>query len=277
MAGKSSDQFEIVQTRGGAFAVFDRESKEIMHPVGPLVESRSVYLEPSRLSARLKEQSEEPLVLWDVGLGAGSNAQAAWLLSEARDTGRPLHIVSFDRTLEAMRIACAPEHAAAFGWDGPVANVARALLTQGDVQGQHTRWTFVLGDLPRTLHEATGGAEVVFWDPFSPKSCPDLWGMQAFLQLRERCAPTATLHTFCAATSVRAALLLAGFAVGTGVATGSKAQTTEAAIRLADLRAPLGARWLARLMRSSAPTPKDAPEEALERIAALPQFRGHPE
>ena len=39
-----------------------------------------------------------------------------------------------------------------------------------------------------------------------------------------------------------------------------------------DLPAPLGPRWLARVARSSAPFPSDAPPDALERLRALPQF-----
>jgi queuine tRNA-ribosyltransferase len=68
-------------------------------------------------------------------------------------------------------------------------------------------------------------------------------------------------------------MLLAGFAVGVGPRTGTPGQTTIAAVRLGDLAQPLDKRWLERLLRSSAPLPADAPEDALERIAALEQFR----
>ena len=59
---------------------------EVMHPViGPLVEADALYVVPSRLAARLAQTSEAdptaPLVLLDVGLGAGSNAVAAWRVS----------------------------------------------------------------------------------------------------------------------------------------------------------------------------------------------------
>ncbi len=50
-----------------------------MHPVvGPLVEAERLYVGPSRLRERLVDGAKDPLVLLDVGLGAGSNAIAAW-------------------------------------------------------------------------------------------------------------------------------------------------------------------------------------------------------
>lgn len=131
----------------------------------------------------------------------------------------------------------------------------------------------MLGELPATLAgEPEASADVVFWDPFSPRANPTLWTMEAFAAVRRLCRPGATLHTYSAATATRSALLLAGFAVGWGEATGEGKQTTTAAMSADDLERPLDPRWLARLARSSAPFPPDAPADALARVTALSQF-----
>ena len=98
---------EVVTTRGGARAVRDRETGELMHPVvGPLVEAEQLYVAASKLEARLREPRAEALVLLDVGLGAGSNALAAWKVSERLPTSvRRLEIVSFDHTTAALELA----------------------------------------------------------------------------------------------------------------------------------------------------------------------------
>ncbi|HVU49687.1 MAG TPA: hypothetical protein VHL80_03310, partial [Polyangia bacterium] len=45
---------------------------EVMHPgVGPVVEAEQLYVRQSRLAERLRE--ERTVVVFDVGLGAGSN------------------------------------------------------------------------------------------------------------------------------------------------------------------------------------------------------------
>lgn len=264
--------------------MLDRNSGEIMHPVvGPLTEAERLYVGPSRLAQRLSEPGEgtkrthgerSELVLFDVGLGAGSNAAAALHVSERLpDTARRLHIVSFDLSLQALELAVQPAHAAAFGLDGLAGSAARALLSRGHHDSPRTSWRLSLGDVRTTLtREVPASADVVFWDPFSPGSNPELWTLEAFGALRRACGPAATVHTYSGATAVRSALLLAGFHVGIGEKIAEGKHGTQAALSREALRQPLDPRWLARLARSSAPFPKDAPADALERIRRLAQF-----
>jgi queuine tRNA-ribosyltransferase len=266
---------EVVTTRSGARAMRDLTTGELMHPiVGPLVEAERLYVAPSRLAERLTKGGPGPLVLLDVGLGAGSNATAAWKASERLPApDRRLEIVSFDRTVSAMELALAEEHAASFGFEGEALPAARGLLATGAHESARTSWRLVLGELPETLaSEPEGSADVVFWDPFSPRANPSLWTVAAFAAIRRLCRAGATLHTYSAATATRSALLLAGFLVGAGSATSENKQTTMAAVHASDVERPLDRRWLDRLLRSSAPLPADAPPGALARIASLPQF-----
>src|SRR6185295_504266 len=126
----------------------------------------------SRLAVRLQQSAGAPLVLWDVGLGAASNASSAWRCSEALGTARrPLHILSFDRSLGALALALQPEHASAFGLEGSVGEAARALLEHGRHQSTPCAWELRLGELESSLREARAEpADIVFWDPFSPRA-----------------------------------------------------------------------------------------------------------
>ena len=266
---------EVVVTRSGAYAMHDRAVGEVMHPiVGPGIEAETLYIAPSRLEARLQKEAADALVLFDVGLGAGSNAIAAWKVSERLPpTARRLEIVSFERDLEALELASSEAHALSFGFEGDARRAVRAFVDTGRYETPRTLWRLVLGELPSTLaREPEGSAEVVFWDPYSPRANPSLWTMEAFVALRRVCRADATVYTYCAATAARSALLLAGFAVGFGEAMREGRQTSKAAIHARDLETPLDRRWLARLGRSSAPFPPDAPSDALARVAALPQF-----
>ncbi len=265
---------EVVTTRGGARAVRDLATGEIMHPVvGPSVEAHDLYVVPARLELRLRAGGA-PVRLLDVGLGAGSNAIAAWTLSERMSTSASrLEIVSFERSLSAFGLALSDEHARDFGFEGEAGRAARALREEGHHETPRTSWRLALGELPATLAtELEASADVVFWDPFSPRANPSLWTLGAFGAARRLCRPGATLHTYSAATATRSALLLAGFAVGWGEATGEGKQTTTAAVNAGDLQRPLDRRWLERLARSSAAFPSDAPADALARVAALSQF-----
>jgi queuine tRNA-ribosyltransferase len=266
----------IVTTRSGAAAVRDDEVGELMHPVLGPVEAELLYVGPARLEARLREgRSGEPLVLFDVGLGAGSNALAARRVAQGSGDGcRRLSIVSFERDVGALELVLASDRAAEFGLAGGARRAARDLLDRGVHEGARCTWRLERGDAIASLARQTSMAEVVFWDPFSPRANPELWTVRAFAALRERCAVGCTVHTYSASTAVRSAMLLAGFAVGIGPATGEKAETTCAALEPTELDRPLDGRWLERLARSSAPWPLDAPPDALDRVRAHPQFGG---
>ena len=262
---------EVVTTTAGALAVRCQKTGEIMHPgVGPRVEAEALYVRQSRLGERLSAQTT-PLVLFDVGLGAGSNALAARTLAESAPPGAaPLHIVSFERDLGALELALGV--GAAFGLDGAAGQAAQDLLACGEHASARTRWSLRHGDLVTALAAETTRADIVFWDPFSPKANPDLWTVAAFAACRRVAGPRCTLYTYSASTATRVALLLAGWAVGVGDAIGSKAQTTAAAMDVADLARPLDRRWLSRVARPDAPLPPDAPADVAERVAMALQF-----
>src|SRR3954467_10405098 len=97
--------FELVTLRNGARAVRHVGHGEVMHPsIGPWQEAQALYVEQSGLRERLQEAGP-PLCVWDVGLGAGTNAVAA--LSAARALGpaqrRALRVLSFEVDLAPLR------------------------------------------------------------------------------------------------------------------------------------------------------------------------------
>jgi queuine tRNA-ribosyltransferase len=259
-------RFQLVLTSLGIPAVRDADCGEVMHPViGPSVESERLYVAQSRLSARLSEPGPR-LVLLDVGLGAGSNALAALHAARAAPPGRGLDLVSLEQDPGALALAASDEGARRLGLDQDDLAAARALLARGLHEGPRARWTLLLGDALETLPAWDLRADLVFWDPFSPRA------NRAFSAAFARCAARADLYTYSTATATRSALLLAGFFVGVGDPSGPKEQTTAAATDASLLVRPLDGRWLSRLERSSAPFPSDAPPDALDRIRAHPQF-----
>lgn len=284
MSGRSG--FEVVASRNGPPAMRDRQTGEVMHPgTGPGVEAMDLYVTPSRLERRLAldpdslEEAADELVLFDVGLGAASNAIAAWNVSESLSTSaRRLRIISFENELGALELALSKEHAESFGLTGGAAIAARSLLTRGHHETARTTWKLAFGDFHAKVEEVPRGtADIVFWDFYSPKADATLWSARTLRSARQACRAGATLHTYCAATSFRAGLLLAGFAVGFGERTGARPETTVAAVDPKDIARPLDARWLERLARSHVPFPTDVPREAwpdaLATIQNAPQFR----
>jgi queuine tRNA-ribosyltransferase len=270
----ASSRFEVVVTSRGGLAVLDRAAGEVMHPgVGARIEAEELYVRQSRLADRLAEGGA-PLTLFDVGLGAASNALAALGAARAAPPGsRRLEVLSFERDPAALAFAASDGCAGRLGLCAEDVRAVRQLLASGCHEEPGLRWRLVPGDVLAALPAAPGRADVAFWDPFSPRQNPELWSMGAFAALRARCGPRAAVFTYSTATAVRSALLLAGFYAGAGDPSGAKAATTAAATEPSLLARPLDRRWLERLGRSSAPFPPDAPSDALDRIRAHPQFR----
>ncbi|HET7544118.1 MAG TPA: MnmC family methyltransferase [Polyangiaceae bacterium] len=250
--------FELVTLRNGTRAVRHSGHGEVMHPsVGPWQEACALYVEQSRLAEKLQVEGP-PLCVWDVGLGAGTNAVAA--LTRARELGarqrRALRIVSFEIDLSPLRLALAD--AQGFAFLQPFAQAGAALLRGESWSHAQSHWQLRLGDAPELWRSESEPADLIFFDPFSPASNPTLWTPAAFAGLRAHARSDGdgcTLFTYSAATPTRVSLLLGGFFVGTGIATGMKKETTVAATRRELLTQPLDARWLARWERSAAQAP----------------------
>ncbi|AKQ65392.1 tRNA-guanine transglycosylase [Myxococcus hansupus] len=277
-ANPRDGDFELITLRNGSRAVRHLGHGEVMHPsVGPWQEALRLYVEQPRLADRLR-QPGAPLVIHDVGLGAATNAVAA--LTCARGLGaeqrRGLEVVSFEVDLAPLRLALADP--AGFPFLQPFREAAQTLMRDGVWEEEGIRWRLLLGDALPHLDGELPVADLVYFDPFSPASNPDMWTEAVLARVRRHCREDGEgtlLLTYSAATPTRVTLLLAGFFAGAGVSTGTKGETTVGATRLSSLEAPLGARWLERWKRSSSRAPHGGQltPEVEARVLAHPQWR----
>jgi queuine tRNA-ribosyltransferase len=257
----------------------DTVSGEVMHlGTDPEQEARSLYVEQSRLIERLQRPGEQPLVVWDVGLGAGANAMSAILSVEdaAQTIARPLKLVSFENDLDSLKLAL--DHPA---WFKHLRHAApRGLLREQHWQSRIApiEWLLLAGDFAQRKFDAPP-PDIVFFDPFSFKTDSALWTTDAFRALRMALTDKpAELFTYTYSTSVRAAMLAAGFYVAKGRGTGPKSETTiglsPAAAAVAHCHELLGQEWLAKWRRSDAQVPFGSrAEDPSWRDAVL----GHPQ
>lgn len=279
--------YDIVTGPQGFSSIRQVSSGEVMHSVNaPSEEAERLYVAQSALASRLlRTAGDGELVIWDVGLGAASNAMAAvgcfaaTLAAHGPAALRPLRIVSFERDLDPLRLAVKfASHFPHLRHGAP-----HDILNTG-------RWVHDSGLLVWELHEgdflerfaATPAPDLIFYDPFSAKTDTGLWTAEVFARVRRHGGDRpAELYTYSAATAVRVALLTAGFHVAAGVGTGPKAHTTVAFSHAASLAthpaAPrlLGADWLSRWRRSDSKFPASLPEA--ERPAFAARIEQHPQ
>jgi queuine tRNA-ribosyltransferase len=251
-------RYEIV-VRDEVGRIRDTVSGEVMHSVNdPAEEARSLYVDQSQLIDRLRSPADEPLVVWDVGLGAAANAMATIHAAEAAgQLQRRLQLVSFENDLDSLKLAL--RHTQWFTHLRHLAPNALLKANRWQSESGSIEWLLLPGDFTQRKHHAPA-PDLVFFDPFSFKTDSALWTLQAFRELALVCQGKATeLFTYSYSTRVRAALLAAGFFVAKGRATGPKLETTIALSPLAAASAHgrelLGAEWLDKWARSDARVP----------------------
>ena len=258
-------RFEITTSEiHGHSSVKHKDSGEVMHSVSPPnEEAERLYVSQSKLVEKLSAHVEsEPLVIWDVGLGAAHNAMKAiqTALQMAPEFRRPLHIVSFENDLDSLKLALErPDLFPHIRHEAP-----NSLVDTGAWESKDGKisWCLIQGDFFTSIDVALDDPHIIFFDPFSSQTNPSLWSLECFKRIYARgVRKNAELFTYSASTAVRSTLLAAGFFVGKGSGSGPKSETTVA---IACERKPnnsplelLSAQWLQKWERSDAKHPLD--------------------
>jgi len=282
----SPSGYRIVKLANGAHSIHSLAHHETFHPViGPVAEAEALYVNQLRLVERLSHHQGE-FVIWDVGLGGGANAVT--LLRAIQDVRSSIHLLSFDHTLEPLEFAL--HHTAALGYlEGYELHLRRLLEERRVVfeEGRRAvRWEVHVADFPGLLSQPAARRLAkphgIMFDAFSPAKNPAMWTLPLFVNLFRLLDPgrACALPTYSRSTMLRVTLLLAGFFVGAGHASGEKEETTIAANTLELIEEPLGKRWLERASRSTSAEPLTEPvyrqaplaPETKERLKQHPQF-----
>ena len=230
-------------------------------------------------------------VLWDVGLGAAANVLT--VLRATAELPARIRIVSFDHTAEPLRFALA--HGEELGYFGGYETGLQRLLSNGQTNFQNGKgeveWSFHLADFPSFISKEAAQAQrsslprphAILFDAFSPAKNPAMWTQPLFASIFQLLDPQrpCAMPTYSRSTMLRVSLLLAGFFVGAGHATGEKEETTIATNQLEMLDEPLDRMWLAKTKRSTSAEPlreaiyRQAPlaTETWEKLCEHPQFR----
>ena len=283
--------YRLVRLPTGAHTIKALDCGETFHPViGPVAEAQALYLRQMRLPERLRAATGE-FVIWDVGLGAAANPLT--ILAATRAIPARIRLESFEKTLDPLRFALS--HASELGYFTGYESALDRLLQTNSVHFvngvQAVDWHLHLGDFPTLLAEAAAhlparrfpAPHAILFDAFSPARNPAMWTLPLFRDLFRLLDPArpCAMPTYSRSTMLRVTLLLAGFYVGAGHATGEKEETTIAANTLALIEQPLDRKWLARAARSTSAEPMSEPTyaqapllpETKVQLESHPQFR----
>lgn len=257
--------FEVVRLKSGESTLRWIEGGETFHPgIGAENESRSLIVEQLQLGKRFASGTHPALRVWDVGLGAAGNASS--ILGAWKEIGlRPLELISFDASLEPLRLAWEAHRrsGADFPWLGkfPVEELMETGETRYLEGESRADWRMCPGDFAALMrgnpNPAWSVPDLIVYDFFSPARNYALWTLEHWKNLRRWLSDSRdtwiVFHS--RSTALRVTLLLAGFYVGKGTALGNKEETTLACNRRCPGWPVLEEKWLEKVEKSSSAEP----------------------
>jgi tRNA U34 5-methylaminomethyl-2-thiouridine-forming methyltransferase MnmC len=201
-------------TEDGSYTFFSEEFGEAFHSrQGAKAEAFQKFAE----ATQLYQKAQQPTMkLLDICYGLGYNTAAAleviWNVNPACHVG--IYGLELDATVPIGAVI--PELIKS--WSTTVQETLIALAHQHICQRSNLEARLLIGDARQTIqHLMHQGfqADAIFFDPFSPRRCPQLWTVEFFQCVAACLAPTGLLSTYSRSASVRAALLQAGLQIGT--------------------------------------------------------------
>lgn len=281
----SPSGYKLVKLASGVHSVHSLAHRETFHPViGPVAEADALYVRQLGLAERVRQNAGE-FVIWDVGLGAAANALT--VLRATREIRSSIRLVSFDNTLEPLKFAL--EHRDSLGYFSGYERQLEQLLHKNPISfanhEQSVDWEVHFADFPALLTQPTAQKlprpHAIMFDAFSPAKNPAMWTQPLFANIFRLLDPNrpCALPTYSRSTMLRVTLLLAGFFVGIGHATGEKEETTIAANTLDLISEPLESKWLQRAHRSGSAEPMWEPvyRQTKLSVETWEELRRHPQ
>jgi tRNA U34 5-methylaminomethyl-2-thiouridine-forming methyltransferase MnmC len=201
-------------TEDGSFTFFSQTFNEAFHSrLGAKQEAFLKFAEATDLATRAKQSS---ICLLDVCYGLGYNTAAALEVIWTVNPACSVTLYALELDLSVPQAAIAPP--VIDTWSTPVQAILSAIAQQHYCTTTTLDATLLIGDARQTIQQLRSinfQADAIFFDPFSPRRCPQLWTIEFFTLVAHCLAPTGTLATYSRSASVRSAMIEAGLNIGT--------------------------------------------------------------
>lgn len=196
-------------TKDNSITFFNEKFDEHYHCLaGAKLEAIKKFIEPTNV--------KDGMIILDVCFGLGYNSAAAL------DTANNLTILALENDPEIL------EEIQTIDADFESYNIIKEVAKFKEYNKENTKIKLILGDARETIHEIKEKVDAVFFDPFSPKKCPELWTLEFFKDVFKTMKPGSILATYSCATHVRNKLKQTGFIVKDGPIFGRKSPATLA-------------------------------------------------
>ena len=201
-------------TEDGSFTFFSEAFGEAFHSrQGARTEAIHKF---ARATALPQKAQQSQLCLLDVCYGLGYNTAAAletiWHVNSACE----IELYGLEVDVTVPQAAIVP--ALLQSWSPTVQMVLQQMALTQACTTPHLNAMLLVGDarqMMQSLCQLGFQADAIFFDPFSPRRCPQLWTVEFFALVARCLTPQGRLATYSRSAAVRSAMQAAGLAIGT--------------------------------------------------------------
>jgi len=202
-----------IKTRDQSITFFNEKFQETYHSttIGAIEEAEKKYIEP----ANLKENA----TILDFCFGLGYNTLAA--ITKLKQA----IIIAIENDKEILNQIQDIEIPKPYQQKY---EIIKQLAQDKEFDNGKIKIKLIIGDAKKEIKKLNQKFNAVFFDPFSPKKCPELWTKEVFKGIFKLMKPSAVLTTYSCAKEVRNNMQKAGFIVKDSKPIGRKAPGTIA-------------------------------------------------
>lgn len=211
------DGYEFITTADGSVTAYSNAFGEACHSTaGAVQETWAHYIE----GCQIQSSNHEVTKILEVGFGIG----VGFFESLKAMQGRKFIFVSLEIDKKLIE------------WVKTHNKILQELSVNADgnfeMQNDQFHLLILAGDARATVPKFLNGLKfhAIYQDAFSPKRNPWLWTKEWFTQLYDLAADDCIMSTYSASSSIRKAMLAAGWNIKKGVQFGPKRSSTRATI-----------------------------------------------
>ena len=209
------------KTIDGSFTFFSEEFGEAFHSNQG---AKSEAFEKFALVTQLADRAlGNRIRLLDVCYGLGYNSAAAIETIWRANPDCKIELYALEIDVSVPIGAIVPE--LLMSWPPEIQIILSELAQTQTCDRPNLTARLLIGDGRQTVQTVSAlgfQADAIFFDPFSPRKCPQLWTVEFFKLVSACLAPDGRLATYSRSAAVRSAMVAAGLAIGSMTASDSR-------------------------------------------------------
>ncbi|MGI0480211.1 tRNA (5-methylaminomethyl-2-thiouridine)(34)-methyltransferase MnmD [Geminocystis sp. CENA526] len=220
--------WEKIITADGSPTFYSAEFGETFHTkYGAKSEADITYIQGCQIPRKIQEKNQIKILDICYGLGYNTASVLDFIMSNNPQCSIELIALELDENVPKEALKNNLLH----HYSSKTIEILTTLLTEKEVNLPLLKIKLLIGDARQTLSQLVPPnfqADAVFFDPFSPPKCPQLWTVEFLTLVAQRLDENGILATYSCSAGVRKALQLAGLTIGNNYCIGRRSPGTVA-------------------------------------------------